>query len=108
MKKLVKLLSLLIVACMIFSACAPSIGAVSNNIVDNTANNTVADTAITDIENTDTANNNVVENVVDDAENTENIASSIGSTNTEEFSSSSQNSAVPEEGTYNEGVALVK
>lgn len=89
MKKLVKLLSLLVVACMIFSACAPSIGDVSNNIVDNTANNTVADTAITDIENADTAE-------------------SASSSNANKPSSLSQSSAVPEAGTYNEGVALVK
>ncbi len=83
MKNVVKLLSLLMVICMLLSSCAQSVGEVANTIFDNATNNIVID------------------NVVSGNGSTNN-------TNTEQLSASSKNEAVPEKGTYNEGVVLVK
>ena len=83
MKKTVKLFSLLMVICMLLSSCAQSVGEVANTIVDNKTNNSVVD------------------NVVSNTGSTENV-------NAEQLSASNKNEAIPEKGTYNEGVALVK
>jgi len=83
MKKTVKLLSLLMVVCMLLSSCAESVGEVVNTIVDNTTNDSVVDNSASGNEST-------------------------GNANTEQLSASVGNEAVPEKGTYNEGVALVK
>ena len=84
MKKTVKLFSLLMVICMLLSSCAQSVGEVANTIVNNNK-----------------TNNNVVDNVVSNTGSTENV-------NAEQLSASNKNEAIPEKGTYNEGVALVK
>ena len=68
---------------MLLSSCAQSVGEVANSIADNITNNSV------------------VENVVSGTESTENV-------NTEQLSASVGNETIPEKGTYNEGVALVK
>ena len=83
MKKTVKLFSLLMVICMLLSSCAQSVGEVANTIVDNKTNNSVVD------------------NVVSGTGSADNV-------NAEQLSASSGNEAIPEKGTYNEGVALVK
>ena len=70
MKKTFKLLSLLMVACMLLSSCAQSIVEVANVI------------------NYNIDENNVVNNVM----------TSVGT----------KHDAIPEQGTYNEGVALIK
>ena len=89
MKKTVKLLSLVMGMCMLFSSCAQSVGEIANIVVDNSKNESVVDNAVTaDTENLDYVN----------ADNA----------NTEQIAVSNKNEAIPEKGTYNEGVALVK
>ncbi len=89
MKKTVKLFSLLMGICMIFSSCAQSVGDVANMVVDNGANESVVDNVVsTDTESTEYVN---ADNV-----------------NSEQLSELNKNEAIPEKGTYNEGVALVK
>lgn len=83
MKKTVKLFSLLMVICMLLSSCAQSVGEIANTIVDNKTNN------------------GVVNNAVSNTGSTENATA-------EQLSASLGNEAIPEKGTYNEGVALVK
>ncbi len=83
MKNVVRILSFLMVVCMLFSSCAQGVGEVANvindGITENNAQNNVA---------SGTGNN--------------------GNANAEQLSSVSKNEGAPEKGTYNEGVALVK
>ncbi len=83
MKNTVRLLSVLMVTCMFFSSCAQSVGEVVNSIVDNTASSSVVNNAVSGTGSSDNVN-------------------------AEHLSSSTRNEALPEKGTYNEGVALVK
>ena len=83
MKKTVKLLSLLMVICMLLSSCAQGAAEVAHSIYEGIKEN------------------NAVENTIS------NIASSE-KPNLEQLLASSTNEAIPEKGTYNEGVALVK
>ena len=82
MKKSAKLLSLLMVVCMLFCSCAQSIGQLASsntgNAYENDAGNVISNAGIT--------------NGVD----------------TENLEASNRNDATTEKGTYNEGVALVK
>ena len=92
MKKTVKLLSLLMGMCMLFSSCAQSMGDVANKVVNNGVSDSVIDNGV---------NDSVVDNIVPtDTESTDEV-------NTEQIAVSSTNETIPEKGTYNEGVALV-
>ena len=92
MKKSVKLLSLLTVICMLLSSCGQSAGEVADNIVDNTQKGSAAENDVPGTESTEST------------ESTENT----GNANAEQPSATPKNEAIPEKGTYKEGVALVK
>lgn len=80
MKKTVKLLSLLMIFCMLLSSCAQGVDGVVDAIADGVKENHAAEVVIPNAENA-TMN---------------------------QVSSPNKDNAVPEKGTYNEGVVLVK
>ena len=75
--KTVKILSILMVLCILFSSCAQGVGEVASNIVDNTKNNSVIDNVVSDIGSTENSHAN-------------------------QIYISNPNEAVPEKGTYKE------
>ncbi|MBR6788545.1 MAG: hypothetical protein IKM44_01915, partial [Clostridia bacterium] len=79
MKKVIKLLSLLMIVCMLFCSCAQGVGELANVI-----NNSITE-------------NNAQNNVVPSAGDKDNA-------NAEQLSAVSKNESAPEKGTYNEGV----
>lgn len=83
MKKTVKLLSLLMVFCMLLSSCAQGVGEVATVINDSISENNAQNTVVSGT------------NTNDDAK-------------VEQLSTSTRGDGIPEKGTYNEGVALVK
>ncbi|MBR2387606.1 MAG: S8 family serine peptidase [Clostridia bacterium] len=83
MKKTVKLLSVMMAVCMLLSSCAQGVGEVANVINDGISENNALNNVVSDT------------NTNDDAK-------------VEQLSTSTRSDAVPEKGTYNEGVALVK
>ena len=87
MKKTVKLLSLLIVISVLFSACAQGVGEVANVIADGIKENNTVENAVSNME---AANVPTADNTVD------------------QLSASNKNNGIPEIGIYREGVALVK
>ena len=89
MKNVVKLLSVLMVLCMLLSSCSQGIVEVANAIIDTPEENGAVNSVISNSEIT-----NVPSPEQDKAENLS------ATTNT--------NNAIPEAGTYNEGVVLVK
>lgn len=94
MKKTVKLFSFLMVICMLLSSCAQSAGEVAS-IISNSIEN-----------------NSTIENTLDTgAIGTSSDLLGVGNgsnSHAEHLSASSAQNKIPEKGTYNEGVALVK
>ena len=112
MKTTLKLISLLIVICILFSSCAQGVvgtpdtvtnSTSKNNAIKQPENNTISQPEINDADK--------FENVGDNNEipNTDIMETpSVDQNKTEQLSSAHKNPAVPEAGTYNEGVVLVK
>ena len=89
MKNVVKLLSVLMVLCMLLSSCAQGVVEVANAIIDTPEENGAVNSVISNSEITNVPS--------PEQDKTENLSAT---TNT--------NNAIPEAGTYNEGVVLVK
>ena len=89
MKNVVKLLSVLMVLCMLLSSCSQGIVEVANAIIDTPEENGAVNSVISNSEITNVPS--------PEQDKTENLSET---TNT--------NNAIPEAGTYNEGVVLVK
>ena len=83
MKKAIKLLSFLMVLCMLLSSCAQGVREAVDTITNSVEENNTSDNVI--------SNNEITNN-----------------SGAEQLSASSKNEYAPEKGTYNEGVALVK
>ena len=94
MKKTVKLFSLLMVICMLLSSCAQSAGEVASIISDS-------------IENNSTIENTLDTGAIGTSSDLLGVGNGSNS-HTEHLSATNADSRIPEKGTYNEGVALVK
>ena len=94
MKKKVKLFSLLMVVCMLLSSCAQSADELASIISDS-------------IENNSTIENTLDTGAIGSSSDLLGVGNGSNS-HTEHHSATNADSRIPEKGTYNEGVALVK